>query len=42
MQLVMPVSNVLVPIAVLLCADDTDLCAFDERGDSAEEVVAKV
>ena len=42
MQLVILVSNILVLITVLLCADNVDLCAFDKGGNSIEEVVAKV
>ena len=41
-QLVTLVSNILVLISALINIDNTDLCTFDNRGNSIEALIAKV
>jgi len=41
-KLVILVSNILVLIAILLHINNADLCAFNEGGNSTEDIVVKV
>ena len=41
MQLVTPVSNILVLVIALLCVDNADLYEFNKEGDSAGDAVVK-